>query len=467
MADSLISAAMVVATLLGDLGGRVATEYIVNVGVQQDHGAAPATLPAPPALPAGPAPADAAAPPPRPVLASAVEDAPAPPPGSAAPIAPTPAPTEPAVPASADAAAAGPPEAWQPSAELLGLTGDTPARRPDGSVFLPMPLQRLMGLRTQITSVEEVTPSLAIPGRVVSSRDVATLVQAKQGGVVEPAGAALPAIGARVAQGQLLATIRPVIDVVRRAELDGKIAELENLIQSGSQRILRLREVSFIRYRESKINAVASEVDGYRRQLAIFRALLDDVTEIRAHSDGVVSAVGCFAGQVVEPQSMLFEIVDPRRLWIEATAFDMSVAEALRANAGAGAGLGAAHAIAGDGRVVPLRFVGGGLALRGQAIPLSFEVLDDSGFLQIGRAVTVVVARGEGRARGIRLPVSALVRNAGGETAVWQRLGAESFVSRTVTTAPLDAATVLVTAGLAADMRIVVADTSLLSQVAR
>jgi hypothetical protein len=347
-------------------------------------------------------------------------------------------------------------DAWQPSADLLALSGDTPVRRPDGTVFLPITLQRLVGLRTQITQLEEVTPSLAIPGHVVSSRDVGTLVQARQSGTVEPADAKLPAVGARVGKGQLLVSIRPVIDAVRRADLAAKISDLENLIQMGMQRILRLQEVSFIRYRESKINAVTAEIDGYRRQLLIYRQLLDDSTEIRAQTDGVISRVNVVAGQVVDPQTTLFEIVDPSRMWIEATAFDATIAD----------NLGEAHAITGDGRVLPLRFIGGGLSLQGQAVPLTFEVIGAPLGLQIGRPVTVVVSRAQAPViKGVRLPTSALVQNAGGETTVWQRLGAESFASRSVTATPLDGATVLITAGLSPNMRIVIADTAVLSQV--
>jgi cobalt-zinc-cadmium efflux system membrane fusion protein len=379
---------------------------------------------------------------------------PAPPPAAPLPAAPAAAPLPAAV-APADVTTAESADRNLPSPALLALARDTPTRLPDGSIFLPMAIQRLIGLRTEISRVEPLAASSEIAGRIVSSRDVAAIVQPVQTGVIEAADGPLPRVGMRVERGQLLAYQRPLLDAARRAELDAKIADLHSQIQMGEQRIDRLREVWLIRYRQSKIDAVTAEIVSYRRQLGIYEALLTDRSEIRAQTAGIISRVNFVVGQIVEPQSVLFEIVDPSRLWVEAAAFDPAAAQ----------DIGAARAVTVEGDVLQLRFIGGGMTLQNQSLPLQFEVVGTVAAAQIGKPVTVLITRGHAQLQGIRLPTSALVRNGAGETVVWERLSAESFLSRPVTAEPLDGATIGITGGLTANMRIVTAGSAMLSQV--
>ena len=223
----------------------------------------------------------------------------------------------------------------------------------------------------------------------------------------------------------------------------------------GEQRIARLRDVMLIRYRQSKIDAVETEVDNYRRQLRIYSNLATDRTEVRARSSGVISRVNFVVGQIVEPQSTLFEIVDPAKLWVEAASFDATLVN----------DIAGATAVTGDGQVLRLRFSGGGLMLQNQAVPLQFDVVGPIANLQIGKPVTVIVERQTRRSAGIRLPAAAVLHGTTGETMVWERLSAEVFTTRPVSIAPLDGKDVVVTSGLAANMRIVTADSQMLSQV--
>jgi hypothetical protein len=458
MLNVLFVTLLALASLAGRGAAQVGYEVFAKHAVEQDDGLTRAAEPGPPAgaaaretpvlavlaSPAAPlAPAAAAAP-------SAVPSVPA---GTAAPERAAPPVPAPAAAGVAPPAAA--PAAALPSPALLALARDTPTRLPDGAIFLPMAIQRLIGLRTAITRVEQLSGSTELAGRIVSSRDVAAIVQPTQTGVIEAPDGPVPRIGERVERGQLLAYQRPLMDAARRAELDGKIAELKSLIQVGEQRIVRLGEVWLIRYRQSKIDAVTAEIASYRRQLAIYEALLIDRVEIRAHTAGVISRVNFVVGQIVEPPTILFEIVDPSRLWVEAAAFDPAVTQ----------DIGAAQAVTAEGEVLPLRFIGGGLTLQNQSLPLQFEVVGPVGGAQIGKPVTVLVAHAHAQFRGIRLPASALVRNSAGETVVWERLAAEQFLSRPVTATALDGEAIGITGGLAANMRIVTAGSAMLAQV--
>jgi len=383
------------------------------------------------------------------VLASTPAAAPAPPAELMVPVA------RDTVPPAAGAVAPDDTDGAIPSQTLLALTRDRPSRRPDGSVFMPIGVQNMIGLRTAITRIEPLSGAVQIPGRVVTSRDVGALIQSTQAGVIEAADKVVPRIGMRVSKGALLAYQRPILDAMRAAELGAKMAEFEGLVDMGEQRIVRLREVMFIRYRQSKIEAVQAEIASYRRQLQIYRSLLSDRVEIRARSAGVISRVNFVSGQIVEAQATLFEIVDPKRLWVEAAAFDPGLTD----------DIDSAEAITGDGRVLKLRFTGGGLTLQNQAVPLQFEVLGDGSEMQIGKPVTVVVRRRQALGRGIRLPAEAVMHSATGETVVWQRLSAEAFASRPVQIVPLDGSDVMVTSGLTANMRVVTASAAMLAQV--
>lgn len=342
-----------------------------------------------------------------------------------------------------------------PSPTLLALTGDTPNRRADGSIFMPITLQRMVGMRTEITRVAPFAATQEIAGRIVTNRDVGSLIQATQAGVIEAVGGDVPRVGMRVSVGQLLATQRPILDATQQIEINAKIADLKGLIDMGEQRAARLREVYLIRYRQSKVDAVEAEVDNYRRQLRIYETLTTNRVEIRAHSNGIISRVNFVAGQIVQPQTTLFEIVDPTRLWIEAASFDPALAT----------DIAGASAVTADGRVLQLHFTGGGLMLQNQAVPLQFDILGDVADLQVGRPVTVIVQRRHSESAGIRLPRAAVLHDTTGETIVWERLSAEDFIARQVNTAPLDGNDVVVTSGLTANMRIVTAAAEALTQV--
>jgi hypothetical protein len=84
---------------------------------------------------------------------------------------------------------------------------------------------------------------------------------------------------------------------------------------------------------------------------------------LRAPVSGVIGAASVVAGQVVEAKEILFEVIDPARLAVEALAYDAALAE----------GIAAASAPL-PGGALELQFVGGGRQLREQAIPLLFRV---------------------------------------------------------------------------------------------
>ena len=166
-------------------------------------------------------------------------------------------------------------------------------------------------------------------------------------------------------------------------------------------------------------------------------------------------------GALVESKDILFEIVDPARLWVEATLTDPSLAGQVKA----------ATAVTADGTRLAVTFIGRGMTLRQGAVPLQFRIDGAPPGLSVGTPVTVVAeldGPGSTRDRGVTLPRAAVIRQANGLPAVWDHVSAERFVARPVRTRPLDAGRVLVLDGLcgrSGAQRIVVQGAELLGQV--
>ena len=183
-------------------------------------------------------------------------------------------------------------------------------------------------------------------------------------------------------------------------------------------------------------------------------ASIDSAVPLRAPVSGVLSASHhLVAGQIVDAREVLFEIVDPARLAVEALAYEPGIASTLRS----------ASAQAGDA-ALELRFVGGGRQLREQALPLLFRIVNPSAALAVGQPVKVVVRTQRG-IKGAAVPMQALTKLTSGETAVWVHAGPERFVARKIRTQPLDAVNIAVIDGLHDGDRVVTDGASLLSQV--
>lgn len=341
-----------------------------------------------------------------------------------------------------------------PAPSAASLLGDVPRRLGDGSVFLPKPSQRLLTIRTQLAAEGEANRTASFVGRLVSDPNRAGIVQSVGGGrVVAPAGG-FPHLGQVVRAGQVLATVMPALPLADQSTLAEKARELEGQVVLGEQRLARLTRLTQGNVPKSQIDDVELEVANTRRRLEILREIRIQPEMLTAPVDGVISLVRVVAGQVVQAQDVLFQMVDPNGFWVEALAFDQMVAGGIRS----------ATAILGDGQRIALTFVGQGRALQQQAALLHFSIAKPPANAVLGAPVTVIARKTE-TLKGMLLPRDALIRGSGGEQMVWQHVDPERFVARQVRIEPFDGEQVLVTAGIAPRDRIVVHGAELLAQV--
>ncbi len=327
------------------------------------------------------------------------------------------------------------------------------ARLADGSVNVPKLAQRRMGLRTQIAPESEAAATIQLPGRVIADPNASGQVQATHGGRVEPGPRGLPMAGQAVKQGEVLVWVRHHADPFALAAQQSQRAELKAARDLAEQRLRRLESLEGTVPRKD-IDAARIDVQSLTEREQRIAASLDTREPLRAPVSGVIARADVKAGQIVETREVLIEVVDPARLMVEASTPDVSL----------GSRLGGAHLAGLEG--VKLQLVGAARSLRDGMLPLNFRVSVAAGAspLAVGQPVTLVAALKE-RRKGIVLPASAVVRSPSNEPVVWIKTGAERFMPQPVQVQPLDAGTVLVTQGLAADNRVLVQGAALVAQI--
>ena len=330
---------------------------------------------------------------------------------------------------------------------------EPPRRLDDGTVFMPKPSQRLLTIRTEVAATGEALATTQIVGTLVPDPSASGRVQPSQSGRLEPGERGLPTLGQRVERGQVLAFVTPSYTASERGTLVQNAAELDSQITILAARVGRLTALRGS-VSEREISEAQAELVGVRQRRAAIQPALSGRESLVAPVSGVVSVVRAALGQLVDNQQAVFEIVDPSRLWVEALAFDRTTLN----------NIAGASAVLSDGRSVDLEFVGRGLTVRQQAVPLNFRVTDPPADVAVGSPVIVLV-RTRRNVQGIVLPSEAVVRSAEGPPVVFEHTGAERFVPRPVRVQALDGARVVITAGIEPGRRIVTQGANLIAQV--
>ena len=333
------------------------------------------------------------------------------------------------------------------------VNANGPSRQPDGSVFLPKPAQRQLGLRTLVVQPAELPRTIELAGRVVMDPNAGGKVQPMAAGRIEAGPKGLPVMGQRVHKGEVLAYVTAATAAIERSSQAAQIAELRAARTLADKRLLRLRDLSDTVPRK-EIEAVESEASSLAARIAALSAAVGAREAMVAPVSGVIAAAYAVAGQVVDARELVYEVVDPAQLDVEALAFDTALAS----------DVASASMVVGDTRV-ELRFVGAARSLREQALPMVFRAQGDAlATLALGQPVKVFV-QSRSTVRGVAVPAAALLRNPANQDIVWVKTAPERLEPRVVTTAPLDGARVAVTSGLEAGDRVATQGATLVNQI--
>ena len=331
--------------------------------------------------------------------------------------------------------------------------GNAPVRLPDGSVFVPKPVQRQLGLRTMLAEIKDIAATVELKGHVVPDPNASGRVQAPQGGRLDPGPKGLPYLGQRVARGEVLAYLRPLASPIERGNQQAQSAELAGQLEIVEKKLKRYEQLEGSIPRKELENARA-EVESLRARRVAVSGSINPREALAAPVSGIVSAAFAAAGQVVEAREVLFQIIDPQRLWIEAVAYDMALTGKIAAATGSSA----------SGAPLKLTFLGSGYQLREQALPLQFRIESPAPPMSVGEKVKVFVQTRQ-TVTGVRVPQLAIARAGSGEPMVWVHVSAERFVPQKVKAELASGTDFAVTAGLKAADRVVTQGATLLSQV--
>ncbi|MEW6371149.1 MAG: HlyD family efflux transporter periplasmic adaptor subunit [Pseudomonadota bacterium] len=329
------------------------------------------------------------------------------------------------------------------------------ARLPDGSVNVPKLAQRRMGVRTLMVKEGEFSRIVQLNGRASIDPNAGGRVQAPFSGQIAPGPNGLPVAGQRVVKGQVLARLRPTGAAIERGNQAAQLAELRANRALLEKRVERLKSLEGV-VPAKEVEAAQAELTATIGRERAVAGSISGSEPIVAPASGIIANASVLNGQIVESRDVLFEIVDPQRMIVEALSSDATIARKISA------------ATLADVPDVELTLLGGARTLRDGAVPINFRARALAGNpaldLAVGQPVTVL-ARLDTKIKGIALPAAALARNPANETVVWIKSGAQRFIALPVEATPLDARTVIVTKGLSPDNRVVVVGTSLINQI--
>ncbi|WP_395385083.1 efflux RND transporter periplasmic adaptor subunit [Paucibacter sp. JuS9] len=350
------------------------------------------------------------------------------------------------------------PGAHGPNGEHLdspaALKIDGLARLPDGSVQVPVAAQRRMGILTRFVPLTDAPAALQLPGRVVIDPNASGRVQTVQGGRIEPGPKGLPVAGQTVRKGEVLAYVRFHAEPFARANQQAQLSELASNRKLAAQRVERLRTLEGSVPRK-EIEAAEAELASLTDRERDVGGSLQAREALLAPVDGVIASASALAGQVVEPRDVLFEVIAPSHVLVEASTADPSLVSRitgarLQDQAGVKLSLTGASRVMRDG-VLPLTFRA--QAERGGALPLA-----------VGQPLAVIVTLNT-QLKGYVVPAQAVVRNPANQAIVWIKSGAERYIPQPVDYRPLDSNSVVVIQGLGDSNRVVMQGASLIAQI--
>jgi multidrug efflux pump subunit AcrA (membrane-fusion protein) len=260
-------------------------------------------------------------------------------------------------------------------------------------------------------------------------------------------------LGTPVRKGDVLAYVTPPIQAIDASDMRQRQGELDQQISIVERRLARYETlVPGGAIARTQLEDTRLELQGLKDRRGSLDKSRREPEELIAPVDGFIAEGTVVAGQIAQSNAVIFHIVDPARLWVEALSFDPL------------SGVQGAVARLNNDRTYPLSFRGAGFAGRNQSIPVQFAIEGDAAGLRAGQFVTVL-ATTDGEKTGFAIPRAALVRSANGQDVVYEHVAAERFEPRPVRVEPLDGDRVFIATGLAAGKRLVVQGAELLGQV--
>jgi len=318
-------------------------------------------------------------------------------------------------------------------------------------------------IRTSIAEETEQARSSTLLGRIVANPTNKAVVQAVRDGRIEFPTSGPPVIGQQISKGEMIAKLIPILSPESLAGLAEQVGSLDQEIALTTQRLKNLNQIASVTVSggSGSLSAVSktqiTELEVTLAELTKRRDKINAVSfgpvELIATSNGTVTSVTTQTGQVVSAGDTLVEIIDPKRVWVEAIAYPgQNLDESDKASV-----------VLEDQSVLPLSFVSRSASLTAQAQTAFFK-LEKERAVPLGTPVTVVLEDDEEQS-SLLLPRDSVVRGSSGLQIVWIQEAPERFRPQIVETKTFDSINILILRGVTAGDRVVTQGASFLNQV--
>lgn len=322
----------------------------------------------------------------------------------------------------------------------------------DGSVFVPKSTQRILAIRTIVSEESVYRRTVELPGRIIPDPNASGFVQTVVGGRLSPPEPGFPRLGTKVKKGDVLAYVTPPLQAIDVSTIRQQQGDLDQQISIVERRFARYEALAPSgAVARSQLDDTRLELQGLKERRASLDKVRLEPEALVAPVDGIVAEGTPVAGQVAQTNQVVFQVMDPARLWVEALSYESLPP------------LQSATARIGD-KAIKLVFRGAGFADRNQSIPIHFAIEADPSGVRVGQFVTVFADTPEEQ-RGLAVPRTSIVRSTAGQDTVFEHVSAERFEQRVVRVEPLDGQRVLISQGLAPGKRVVVQGAELIDHI--
>jgi hypothetical protein len=198
-------------------------------------------------------------------------------------------------------------------APAAASNGDQRAQRqPDGSVFVPKPIQRIFGVRTLQTESGVFARTVELPGRIIPDPNASGYVQTAVGGVLSPPSGGFPRLGAQVKQGDILAYVIPPIAAIDVSDMRQKQGELDQQISIVQRRLARQESlVTSGAVARTQLEDTRLELEGLKDRRAALDKIRSEPVPLIAPVTGMIAEGTPITGQIAQGNAIVFHIVTP------------------------------------------------------------------------------------------------------------------------------------------------------------
>ena len=350
--------------------------------------------------------------------------------------------------------------------------GEAP-EAPEGVSFLKEQQWKILS-KAEPVSKRRLVERVQVPAQTRTKPGFSAAVAAPLAGQLAlPPGKTLPQPGTRVEAGEVLAVLRP-----RFSEAAARFVEIEAEF-GRAEAVLKQAETAFERTKKLAAQEAKSARELQEAEVALASAKARHAAasslrstyaakpspdaagetaapslELRAPIAGTVTAIAAGFGEPVTADQIVFTILNPATVWIEARVPEASIGKLSEAK-------GAFCEVPGDkgqflavgGEAGHLVFAGMEVDAATRTVPLIYELKNDNARLRVGQAVRLHIetARVE---EALAVPDSAIVEE-GGQAVAFVQVSGETFEKRELKLGIRDGSFVQVLDGLKEGERVV------------